>query len=144
MNTMQLLAAILAALGGFGGLATSLRARAQNRLDDASGRKTEAEAEAIEVSTARDMIRELRAEMDRRVSALDQEIGRMRGHLERTREERDRLAATETALRQENAQLRTRIEELERRIAELTASIAELTAASPTAHVSIDVNPATS
>lgn len=108
--------ALLAAIGG-GGASSFLRARSQNGKD-------EAEAESIEVRTARELIAEVRFEMNRRVSDLDREIGRLRGHLESTRQERDKLLETERSLREENAQLRTRIESLEARILELASELA--------------------
>src|SRR5205809_86187 len=105
--------ALIGSLGGVTGVATLVRSRAQNRLDRASAGVREAEADSIEVRTAREMIGEMRAEMDRRVSSLDRELGRLRGHLEGTRAERDQLRDIETQLRDENHQLRLRVESLE-------------------------------
>ena len=119
-----MLVEILTALGGVlagGGVGALLRARWQNRLDASAARKAEAEAESIELQTARDLISELRAEMDRRVSALTREVGRLQGRLESVAQERDQIHAEAEALRRENRTLRKRIERLERRIAELTA-----------------------
>lgn len=109
-----MLVEILTAAAAGGGVGALLRARWQNRLDKSAARKAEAEAESIELQTARDLISELRAEMDRRVSALTREVGRLQGRLESVAQERDQLL-------RENRALRRRIERLERRIAELTA-----------------------
>lgn len=116
-----MLVEILTAAAAGGGIGALLRARWQNRLDKSAARKAEAEAESIELQTARDLISELRAEMDRRVSALTREVGRLQGRLESVAQERDQLHAEAEALRRENRALRRRIERLERRIAELTA-----------------------
>lgn len=120
--TTEIALALLGALVGGGG--ATLRAKAQNRLDAATSRKADAETDAVEVRTARELIAEIRDEMNRRVSEQDREIGRLRGHLESTIRERDALRAEERALRAENADLRRRIEALETRISDLTRELA--------------------
>jgi chromosome segregation ATPase len=131
MTIATLVPTIVGALGGVGGLVAFARARAQNTLDAASSRRVDAEAESIEVRTARGLIAEVRAEMDRRVSSLDQEIGRLRGSLEDVRTERDHLREVEATLRSENADLRARIERLEEQIADLTAELARAGRSAP-------------
>jgi chromosome segregation ATPase len=115
-------AAVALVVGG-GGVAWG-RLRSQNKADDARARRDDAEAEAIEVRTARELVAEVRSEMNRRVSDLDRELGRLRGLLEATERERDHLRQIERQLREENAQLRQRIDALEARIAELTDALA--------------------
>jgi regulator of replication initiation timing len=126
MSTVQLVAALLAACGGLGGLATSMRAKAQNHLDGATARERDAKADSIAVDTARDLIDQIRTEMNRRVSELDRELGRLRGQLED-------VVAERNALREENRQLKGRVDELESRIRVLTAA-KELTEAAVDVH----------
>jgi chromosome segregation ATPase len=123
VNTVQLIAALVAALGGLGGLATSLRAKAQNRLDGAGARLREAEADSIAVDTARDLIAEVREEMNRRVSALDREVARLTGKLDGALEQRDRFRAEAENLHRENRELRDRIASLEKRVSDVTEAL---------------------
>ncbi len=96
-----------------------LRSRAPNRLDEAVSRKADAEAENIEVRTARELIAELRTETDRNVTALEREVGSCAGSSTPRSVSADTLRDIERQLRDENRGLRERIERLERRIAEL-------------------------
>lgn len=131
MTVAQLLALLVGVLGGAGGFATVLRVRAQNRADEAAGRRTDAEAEAIEVRTARELIAEVRAEMDRRVAALTHDVGRLQGRLDEVVRERDDLHSEGDNLRRENANLRTRVGRLERRVRDLTVELASTGATPP-------------
>lgn len=143
LDTLAAFLAVLGGVGGLGGLAALLRARSQNRVDDATTRRTAAEADQIEVRTAREMVAELREEMERRVSNLTREIGRLQGRLEHVGEERDRLRREADDLHRENVELRARVEQLEERVRILTtaAELAEAHAISgpPAATVRVAV-----
>jgi septal ring factor EnvC (AmiA/AmiB activator) len=123
VNAVQTIAVIAAAFGGLGGLATSLRARAQNRRDDAGSRRENAEADSIAVETARDLIAQVRDEMDRRVLSLTRDMERLERRLDSALADRDRLRAEVDHLRDENRTLKARLEAAEERVREVTAAL---------------------
>lgn len=126
------LSAALAVIGGVGGLsgvAALARSRAQNKLDTANVEKVEAETESVIVTTTRQLIDGVRQEMDLKVTALEREVGRLRGNLESAYRERDRALAVERRLRLENTQLHAHIESLNSRIESLEARVRVLTTA---------------
>lgn len=117
VTTLTAVFGSLGALGGLSGIVAWARLAAQNRLDRAN-------ADHVLVDTAQTLVEALRAEMDRKVTDLEREVGRLRGHLEAATRERDHLRDVERQLREENGHLRQRIEALESRIADLTAQLA--------------------
>lgn len=123
MNTVQFVGAIIVALGGLSGFAAAFRSLAQNRLDDASSRKTAAEADAIAVETARDLIQQVREEMNNRVGALDREVARLQGMLDGALAQRDRFRQEAENLHRENRELKDRLSRVEERLADVTAAL---------------------
>jgi len=124
MTTLATVLTALGSVGGLVGLGAALRVRAQNRFDVAQAQKASAEAEAVMVATARELVSDVRSEMDRKVTGLEREVARLRGSLEAAIRERDWLRDVERQLRAENRHLRERIEALEAQIADLTQRLA--------------------
>jgi chromosome segregation ATPase len=117
VTTAQIITAVLALMGGFGGLAAFTRSKSQNSLDNASRRKAEAEADGMIVQTARELIADVRREMDLKVTGLEREVARMGGRLDAMTAERD--------------DWRDRALNAERTVSELQARVTRLEAQAP-------------
>lgn len=132
MTAVLVILSVLLGTGGLSWLVAAVRVNTQNRLDASKAKAEEAKADDVIVHSAREMVAELRAEMDRKVTDLTAEVGRIRGHLEAAVTERDHLREVERTLRIENASLRARIDALEDRIDLLIAAASHPGPAGPT------------